>query len=355
MPRVSVVMASYNHERFVKEAIQSVLNQSWEDFEIIITDDGSSEETVAKIREINDPRIHLFCFEKNQGACVAMNHCINNANGEYVAVVNSDDVFYEDKLQKQVDFLDNNSKFGAVFGYPLMVDKDGKALKRKRYTTKSIFRQPNRTRHEWLRYFFYNGNCLCHPTVLIRKDCYDDIGLYDPRLAQLPDYDFWIRLCFKYEIFLIPEFLIKFRIFFNGQNASGNSPQKIIRRYNEAPFLYQHYLQIRNERELLSIFPESQSLIKTDPALIPYIISKLALDACNTDPCKQSFAINTLHQIMKDNETVQLLEEYYHFAYSDLIKITGDCDVQNIIYVKEAKKATRHPVKHLLRRILNRR
>ncbi|MGB8687985.1 MAG: glycosyltransferase, partial [Microcoleus sp.] len=85
MPKVSVVMASYNHEKFVAETIQSVLDQTYQDFEFIITDDGSPDRTVDVIKKFADPRIKLFCFPQNQGACTAMNNCINEAKGEYIA------------------------------------------------------------------------------------------------------------------------------------------------------------------------------------------------------------------------------------------------------------------------------
>src|SRR3989442_1702979 len=92
-PRVTVIMPSYNHERFVAAAIQSVLNQSFTDWELVITDDGSHDGTVATARRFTDPRIRLFVFPKNRGACDAANHCLANARGEFIAMLSSDDEF----------------------------------------------------------------------------------------------------------------------------------------------------------------------------------------------------------------------------------------------------------------------
>ena len=89
MPKISVVIASYNHEGFVAEALQSVLGQTCQDFEIVITDDGSTDRTVEAIRLCHDPRIRLFCFEENRGASAAMNHGIREAKGEYIAALAS--------------------------------------------------------------------------------------------------------------------------------------------------------------------------------------------------------------------------------------------------------------------------
>jgi len=354
MPKVSVVIASYNHAKYVADTLQSVLDQTYQDFEIVITDDGSKDETVEEIKKFTDPRIKLFCFEKNQGACVALNNCIHRAGGEYIAVVNSDDMFCEGKLQKQVDFLDAHKEIGAVFGYPLMVDEDENELKSKRHTSKNVFRQPNRSRYEWLRHFFYFGNCLCHPTVLIRKSCYNNVGLYDPRLAQIPDFDFWIRLCFNYEIFIMPEFLIKFRILSNEQNASSKGPQKTIRRYNEASQIYQHYLKIQDEKELLRIFPESQIYIKGEPLVIPYILSRLALDTQDSDIVKQLFAIDTIYRMLGDKNTAAKLAKRFNFTYSDFIKLTGQHDVFNIVRVKELQSMLRNPLRVLISSITGR-
>ena len=107
-PKVSVVMASYNHEAFVREAIGSVLNQSYQDFELVITDDGSADGTVKAIQSVSDPRIRLNVFKENQGACAAVNDALARARGDYIAVLNSDDYFLPGKLEKQVAFVDAN-------------------------------------------------------------------------------------------------------------------------------------------------------------------------------------------------------------------------------------------------------
>ena len=124
-PRVSVIMASFNHADFVGKAVNSVLSQSFTDFEFVITDDGSSDATVDVIRGYSDPRIQLEVFSRNRGACHAMNCCIRRSKGKYISVINSDDWFFPGKLATQVQFLDRNRDIAAVFGKPLMVDEAG--------------------------------------------------------------------------------------------------------------------------------------------------------------------------------------------------------------------------------------
>ena len=100
-PKISVVMPVYNHEGCVAEAIQSVLDQSYGDFEFIITDDGSTDGTVREIEKFADPRISFFRFAENKGASVAINHCLEKAGGVYIAIMNADDVFLPNKLEKR--------------------------------------------------------------------------------------------------------------------------------------------------------------------------------------------------------------------------------------------------------------
>ena len=115
-PQVSVVINSYNHAAFVGETIQSVLDQSFQDFEIVITDDGSTDSTPDVIRGFTDPRIHLQVFEQNRGMSTAMNDTIARARGEFIAILNSDDFAFSGRLAAQVAFLRANPQITAVSG-----------------------------------------------------------------------------------------------------------------------------------------------------------------------------------------------------------------------------------------------
>src|SRR5450759_2817271 len=108
MPRVSVVIASYNHERFVRQAVESVLGQTFGDIEVCITDDGSSDATPDIIAGIRDERVRFKRFERNRGISAALNDAIRRSSGEFIAELNSDDCFLPDKIAIQLDFLDSN-------------------------------------------------------------------------------------------------------------------------------------------------------------------------------------------------------------------------------------------------------
>ena len=262
-PLISVVIASYNHALFIQDCLSSVVAQDIEAMEIIVTDDGSRDDTAALVAEMaaqqaakpSGPQIHLHAFAQNQGACAAMNDAIRRTRGRFIAVLNSDDQFLPGKLRRQVDFLQQHPEVGAVFGWPTFMDEQGKPFADATHKDHAVFHQPNRTRQQWLRHFFDHGNVLCHPTAMLRREVYDTVGLYDPRLAQVPDLDQWIRVCMRFDIHVLPEPLTAFRIRDQQQNASAARPEVVIRDAWERARILRHYLQL-SAAELVQIFPE---------------------------------------------------------------------------------------------------
>jgi predicted SAM-dependent methyltransferase len=223
MPRVSVFIPSYNHAPYVGAAIASIQAQTFQDFEIIVTDDGSADGSADIIAGLDEPRLHLKRFAVNQGAVAATNDAIGRCSGEYLALLNSDDVFLPHKLARQVAFLDANPSIGAVFGQTQAIDHTGAPLDERASFNGRVFEVENRSQAEWLRLFFFHGNRICHPTIMIRRECYDTVGLYDARFRTLPDFQMWIRLVASYEIHVLPEPLIQFRELPNAGNVSSIS------------------------------------------------------------------------------------------------------------------------------------
>ena len=343
MPKVSVVMASYNHEKYVAETIESVLSQTYQDFEFIITDDGSPDGTVDVIKRFDDPRIKLFCFSNNHGVCVAMNNCIKEAKGEYIAVINSDDAWMPEKLEKQVNFLDKHPENGAVFCYAQFIDDEGNDLGYAHHYNR-IFIQLNRSRFEWLRHFFESGNCLCHPSVLIRKQCYNDVGFYDERFAQLPDFDFWIRLCMKYDIFIMPENLVKFRLCQSQGNVSGNTPKNSSRVTLESAQILKNYLRGEVFDDLVNIFPLteninelglSRKIKEVERDIAPFFIAMLA--SRDNRHAHKYFCFDILYQMYSNKEIAQKLREQYSFDFSNLVNLAWEQDIFGIVALEQVQ------------------
>lgn len=240
-PTVSVIMATYNHAEFVKQTIESVLAQQDIDFEFLIADDGSADHTREVVASIKDARIQFFPNEINRGACIVTNELIERSSGEFIALINSDDYWPDsDKLAYQVRILRDKPNVAACFGRARFVDRNGNAIDKASIPSGTVFDQENRSQGQWLRHFFDLGNCICHPTMLIRKSCYDELGMYDNRLRQLPDFDMWIRLLKKHDIFISQRELVAFRKL-PGQNASDGTTENMKRIFNESYFILRDF------------------------------------------------------------------------------------------------------------------
>ncbi|RYX89130.1 MAG: glycosyltransferase [Comamonadaceae bacterium] len=239
-PLVSILMTSYNRERLIGEAIESVLAQTFTDFELLISDDGSGDDSVGVISAISDPRIRLFPNAENRGACIVTNELIERASGQYVALINSDDEWVPEKLRTQFEFMEKNPAVGACFSQVSWIDRDGRPLDDAAVSFGTVFKQPNRSKQEWLRHFFFKGNCLCHPSVLIRRECYQKLGLYDNRLRQLPDFEMWVRVVKKYDLHILDAALVRFRVL-PGENVSSPTAANLQRSNNELFFIFRSF------------------------------------------------------------------------------------------------------------------
>jgi glycosyltransferase involved in cell wall biosynthesis len=295
-PSVSVVIPAYNHAAFIGETIQSVLDQSYADLEIVITDDGSSDGTPDVVRRFTDPRIDLEVFDKNQGAAIALNSAIRRTRGEFVCMLASDDYFLPGKLDKQVQFLRANAHIAAVFGMPRFIDERGAPLAANFngdiFTTP--FAKKLRSRQDWLRHFFFEGNCLLYPSTMIRRSIYDEIGLLDPRLANLPDFDVWVRLCMAHEIHVMPDKLTAMRILDNNRNMSAPRRDTNLRTLVEYFQILKHYRRLSREA-IKDVFAReiAETHLDAEGPLGP-LLAEIAL--LGQHPAHKLFALDTMFQ-----------------------------------------------------------
>lgn len=327
MPIVTVILTSYNHATFINEAIDSVLNQTFKDFELIIWDDASTDGSWDIIQSYSDHRIKAYQNEKNKGPIYGINKAISKiSQGKYVALHHSDDVWELSKLEKQVDFIEANESVGAVFSRASIINQRGEFLAENAHVYCRIFNQPNRSRHEWLRYFFLNGNALCHPSVLIRKQCYLDCGLYLDTLAQLPDFDMWVRLTSRYHIHVMPEPLIKFRLLDGELNTSGNRLDSRIRGTYESYKVLQRFRTLLCSEEIFNVFPEFSAYKKGEDTDFEYVLSKVCLESTQ-HYLKHLLALEILFDILNDPTRRQAIERFYDFSYKDFIGLTGTHDL----------------------------
>ena len=339
MPSVTVILTSYNHEQYVRDAIDSVLNQSFTDFELIILDDASSDGSWKLIREFSDDRIRAFRYDKHTGGTVGANNVIAElASGQFIAIHHSDDIWEPDKLEKQVGFLERHSDIAAVFTKATIIREDGSPLIDRNHYYWDIFEEENKTRHEWLRFFFRTGNALCHPSVLIRKSCYERVGLFKLGLWQLQDMDLWIRVCLSHEIYVLPEKLIRFRMRGNDANVSGNRADTRIRTAYEIYNLLQNYRKLTNLPDLIKVFPSAREYDRDDRTDMSFALGMIALEELS-HPATRLFGQELLFEALSDPNRAENIKDQYNFDEVSFSTLTGRHDIFSIEEVAILRQA----------------
>jgi glycosyltransferase involved in cell wall biosynthesis/ubiquinone/menaquinone biosynthesis C-methylase UbiE len=209
MPRVSVIITTYNRSNFISEAIDSVLGQTFLDFEIIVIDNGSTDNT-GKVLEKYDSCICYMHLQENKGRSEARNIGIKAAKGEYIAFLDDDDIWLAQKLEKQVNFLDTHPDIGLVHAFTEVIDEKGSLLENETKNRLKLYRKALR-----FGYTYTGMSRLCVmflSSVMIKKECLEKIEIFDPDIKAFEDWDFYLRFALKYRIDTIPEILARYRM-----------------------------------------------------------------------------------------------------------------------------------------------
>lgn len=199
-PVVSVIIPVFNREKLVVKAIESVIAQTYPDWEILIIDDASTDNTAQVIRDLKNDKISYYKLDKNSGQCVARNYGIKRAKGTYVAFLDSDDIWLPEKLKKQVECFEKGSdKLGCVYGYAYQKDviKDETTLDKTGYLRGDIY-------HDFLE-----GFCPPTPSIfMVKKEALEKVNSFDEKLITFVDLDLWTRVSEFYHFDFIEEPLI---------------------------------------------------------------------------------------------------------------------------------------------------
>lgn len=209
IPVVSVIIPAYNAESFIRETIDSVLNQSFSEFEIIAIDDGSKDQTLEILKTIQDERLKVFSYP-NGGVATARNRGIEQATGEFISFLDSDDLWTADKLEKQLKALQEKPEAGVAYSWTQFIDLEGNPL----YTQDSVFFEGNVYAQILVGNFTANGS-----NMLIRRQFVEAIGGFDSEVRPAEDWDYAIRLAAVCPFVLIPEHQILYRQTFQSQSS----------------------------------------------------------------------------------------------------------------------------------------
>lgn len=211
MPRVSVVIPTYNRQSKLKRALMSVLNQTFKDFEVIIVDNASSDDTEITVKGVQDLRIVYIRHSANLGGPAARNTGIKMARASLIALLDDDDEWFPEKLTKQVDqFQKASAKTGLIYSSAEIYDE----LKHHRISVNATDFRGNVYERVLL------GTILASVTVLIKRECFEKVGFFDETLSSCQDWDMWLRIAHDFEFDYVDEVLA--RVNMHGEQISND-------------------------------------------------------------------------------------------------------------------------------------
>lgn len=223
MPKISVIMGIYNtpSKKMLKKSLDSILNQTYKDFELIVCDDGSSNDCVKWAKEIcqSDNRVKFIKNNKNSGLAYTLNHCLKEAKGDYIARMDDDDESHLDRFEKQIQYMEKNKDVGLV-GSNMNLFDDERGIWGLRKYDENVKKED----------FLYRV-AVAHPTIMARKQSYDVVGGYRdlPKTLRVEDYDCFMRMFAKgVKMYNFQKPLLNYR-----EDSRGAKKKKYKYRFNE--------------------------------------------------------------------------------------------------------------------------
>ena len=201
MPKISIITPAYNADRTILETIESVQNQTFSDFELIIIDDGSKDRTLELVQNVKDERLKFF-FYKNSGVCAARNRGISHSTGEFIAFIDADDLWTPDKLELQLAALQQHPEAGVAYSWTyFMYEQEDSAV-----PGKPVLFEGNVYPKLLVENFLSHGS-----NPLIRRDAIESVGEFDSSFPHCADWDFYIRLAARWPFVVVPKHQIYYR------------------------------------------------------------------------------------------------------------------------------------------------
>lgn len=318
---VSILLCTYDRVHCLGNAIESVLAQTYRDWELIIVDDGSTDGTKELLRAYEkDERIRCLFLEKNRYYCYAADQGLSLCNGKYLAILNSDDVWFPDKLEKQVAFMEQHPGYGACFTEVILVDDDGTDITKDNQGMAELFANRQETRGKWMQFFLYHGNSLCHPSAVIRRSILEEIGGFNLFYCQLADFDLWIRIVTGYEIEVLPEPLIYFRWDVqNKDQISSSTERKLIRTFNEQMQIRRQMIERLTDEQMVEFFGERFQNPRSRTHLeIEFEKAFLLMDSICDVPQLKVLGMEKLEEVLRQEHAVEVLEEHFGLSLQEL-------------------------------------
>lgn len=319
-PMVSIVLNVYNGAAYLRDCVESVLAQTFSDWELIVVDDASTDTTPEILASFQDPRIHVYRNCVRHHICFTCNVALSHSTGRWIAHIDHDDLWTPDKLEKQIAYVTAHPEVGACFTFADIIGPDGKTIE----GPPQIWRYFHTTfpdQRSWGRHLFYEGNALCHSSSLVRKDL---IGVYNLFLRQLHDYDLWCQLVGKTRFYVLPEELVHYRWEERPEKGSAATPDNMMRTYNEYVIAKERLLSRLTDEQLVAWFGSDFRCLDAATPLELQIERAFLLCGCSqTDSPVTATGLEALERVMRQPGALEVLEQRYHFTLFQLYDMTA--------------------------------
>lgn len=320
-PRVTVWLTSFNHEPYLRRAVDSILAQTWQDFEVVAMDDCSQDGSWAILQEYAERlpgRFLIFRHRERRGGS-HMEDLLEQLRGKYIAIAHSDDAWAPRKLEKQVEYLDAHPDTGVCFTAAQFIDDSGLPMNDSEVQYVSFLPEYH-SPAGWLRRLTLQGNCLCHPSALVRRELYSLPGALARGLYSLPDYHRWLVFAAHGQgMTILPDRLTYFRLHADGSNMSADSPAVRRRIAGEELLAAQALFALQDTALLRKAFPEAEPWLPrrglTGPEGRTFALAK-ALLALDCPPGFRAEAARRIYELLNRPATAAWLQR--RFGYDDL-------------------------------------
>lgn len=333
-PKVSVVLITYNQQDYVGKTIESVLNQSYQNFEIIIADDSSTDETAKVIKSYKDKRIKYVKTDYNIGLNGNLNLAVSKASCDIVAWIDGGDILRKNYLERIVECFEKMSDIDVLHSELCAIDKDDEYIKGQ---NEYFYYVPNRTNEENLYIAFMDSNILQSPGMAMRKKVVETIFPLSYSFVNTQDYVMHIDILANgFKSYVLDDILVDYRVFNDGTNISLNNSTAHKREKAEIALLMDYFLKIKDIKLLKRVFKNEIQRANLEPFddTIPFFLGQMALRSSHYH--RQEWGYHTIMKFLSDKKNFDIVYKRYGFAFRDYLNLINH--IKEICAVKERNK-----------------
>lgn len=339
-PKVSIALIAYNQQDYVGKTIESILNQTYQNFEIIVGDDSSTDETARVVKSYKDERIKYFKTDYNIGINGNLNLAVNVICGcDYIVLSDGDDKLRANYLECIVGYFEKMPQIDVLYPQLCAIDKDDNYIKGK---DEYFWRISNKTADSHLRIGFMEGNFLISPGMAMRKKAVDTIFPLPYSLVNFQDYAMHIDILINgLKIYVLDEILVDYRISVGSISHDGDNILK--REQMEIAPLMDYFLNIKDTNLLKRVFKNEIANTKIEPFsdTIPFFLGQMALLSSHYK--RKEWGYHTIMKFLSDKSNFDIVNKRYDFTFKSYLKlisnITAICSIEDKNqYIKKYKK-----------------